>query len=90
LCRNIKVLYNFDPPATNDEIQAAARQFVRKISGFAAPSTANEEAYNQAIENVAGAAKSLLNSLVTNAPPKNREVEAARAHKKALLRFGAK
>ncbi len=89
MCRNIKVLYNFQPPATNAEIEAAATQFVRKISGFVTPSTANEAAYNHAIKDVQKAATTLLDSLVTKAPPRNREEEAARAHARALARFGS-
>jgi hypothetical protein len=88
MCRNIKTLYNFDPPATDDEIRAAALQFVRKISGFATPSAANEEAFIQAVDQVARASSALLDSLVTGASPKNREVEAARAHARAVHRFG--
>jgi hypothetical protein len=88
MCRNIKTLYNFDPPATDDEIRAAALQFVRKISGFAAPSAANEEAFTRAVNQVARASSTLLDSLVTTASPKNREVEAARAHARAVHRFG--
>jgi hypothetical protein len=88
VCRNIKVLYNFKPPATNEEIQAAAMQYVRKISGFAKPSAANKEAYSRAIEKVTQASIDLLGSLVTNAPFRNREVEAARAHQRGIQRFG--
>lgn len=88
MCRNIKVLYNFDPPATEGEIRAAATQFVRKISGFAVPSLANEEAFNRAVEEVYSSSVALLGSLVTNAAPKNREAEAVRAHRRAVLRFG--
>ena len=89
MCRNIKVLYNFAPPATDTEIKAAAKQYVRKISGFASPSSANEEAFSRAVKAVADASVTLLESLVTNAPPRNREVEAARAHSRAVLRFGS-
>jgi hypothetical protein len=89
MCKNIRVLFNFEPPASNVEIQAVAMQYVRKISGFAAPSTASEEAFNRAIEAVAQASVNLLGSLVTNAPPKNREIEAAKAHSRAVLRFGS-
>jgi len=89
MCRNIKTLYNFDPPATDNEIRAAALQFVRKISGFAAPSTANEEAFTRAIDEVARASSTLLDSLVTTASLKNREVEAAKAHDRAVRRFGS-
>lgn len=88
MCRNIKTLYNFDPPATNDEIQAASLQFVRKISGFTKPSNANEEAFNRAINEVAAVARNLLDSLVTNAEPRNREVEIERARVRSAKRFG--
>jgi hypothetical protein len=88
MCRNIKVLYNFDPPATDHEIRSAALQFVRKVSGFTKPSKANEEVFNEAIEQVAAAARTLLGSLVTSAEPRDREVEAARARARALQRFG--
>ncbi len=89
MCRNIKVLYNFEPPATEDEIQAAALQFVRKISGFNKPSASNEEVFNRAVAEVARASSRLLNSLVTSAAPRSRDVEAARAHRRAVRRFGA-
>ena len=89
MCRNIKVLYNFKPPATDDEIHAAALQFVRKISGFAKPSIVNEEAFNRAVAEVAMASSKLLNSLVTNSPSRNRDIEAAKAHARAVLRFGS-
>ena len=89
MCRNIKVLYNFQPPATDDEIRAAALQFVRKISGFAKPSAANEESFKRAVDQVAKASGALLRSLVTSAPPRNREAEAARAHARAQERFGS-
>ena len=79
MCRNIKTLYNFEPPATDDEIRAAALQFVRKISGFTKPSQANEAAFQAAVEEVAAAASNLLNMLETNAPPKNREDEAEKS-----------
>ena len=85
MCRNIRTLYNFEPPATDDEIHAAALQFVRKISGFAKPSAVNEEAFNRATAEVAKASSKLLGSLVTTASPRNREVEAAKAR---LVRFG--
>jgi hypothetical protein len=88
MCRNIKTLYNFDPPATDDEIRAASLQFVRKLSGFTVPSKANEAAFHQAIEEVAAVAKTLLDSLVTNAEPRNREVEIERARVRAVKRFG--
>ncbi len=89
MCRNIKVLYNFEPPATDDEIRVAALQFVRKISGFAKPSAANEEAFNRAVDEVTKASSKLLSSLVTTASPRNREVEAAKAHARGALRFGS-
>ena len=89
MCRNIRTLYNFEPPATDDEIRAAALQFVRKISGFATPSAANEEVFNRAVDEVAQASSTLLYSLVTAASPRNREVEAARAHIRAVRRFGS-
>ena len=89
MCRNIKVLYNFEPPATDDEIRSAALQFVRKISGFAKPSTGNEEAFNRAVDEVEKASSKLLNSLVTTASPRNREVEAAKAHMRAARKFGS-
>ena len=87
MCRNIKTLHNFSPPATNDEIQASSLQFVRKLSGFTKPSKANEEAFNRAVDEVAHAAHHLLESLVTNAPPRNREIEAARAKERSAKRF---
>lgn len=89
MCRNIKTLFNFDPPVTEEEIQAAALQFVRKISGFNKPSKANEGAFLAAIDEIAGISTRLLRSLETNAPPKNREEEAARAKARAAERFGA-
>jgi hypothetical protein len=88
MCRNIKILFNFDPPAGEDEIRAAALQYVRKISGFAQPSAVNEEAFDQAVDAVATASQVLLGSLVTSAVPRNREMEAARAHARAVRRFG--
>ena len=88
MCRNIKTLFNFEPPATEEEIRAASLQFVRKISGFNKPSHANEAAFNHAIEQVAAAAHKLLDSLQTSAEPKDREVEAARARARAAERFG--
>lgn len=87
MCRNIKTLHNFKPPATEEEIRASAIQFVRKLSGFTKPSKANEPAFNRAVEQVTKAASELLDSLVTNAPPRNREVEAARARARTALRF---
>lgn len=89
VCRNIKTLYNFEPPATREEIRAAALQFVRKISGFATPSAANQEAFDRAVDEVAQASSSLLGSLVTSASPRNRKVEAAKAHARAVRRFGS-
>jgi hypothetical protein len=89
VCRNIKTLYNFEPPATEDEIRAAALQYVRKISGSTKPSAANREAFDRAVDEVARASETLLGSLVTTAAPKDREVEAARAHARAVRRFGA-
>ena len=87
MCRNIKTLYNFDPPATDDEVRAAATQFVRKISGFAKPSAANQQAFDFAVDEVSRAASRLLNSLTTSAPPRDRDVEAAKAHARAVERF---
>ena len=89
MCRNIKILFNFDPPVTEEEIRAASLQFVRKISGFNKPSKANETAFLTAVDEVAGVSSRLLRSLETNAPPKNREEEAARARARAAERFGA-
>lgn len=88
MCRNIKTLYNFDPPATEDEIHAAALQYVRKISGFVGPSAANEAAFNLAVEEVEKSSSQLLSSLITASPHKYREVEAAKAHVRAERRFG--
>ncbi len=88
MCRNIKTLFNFEPPATTDEVRAASIQFVRKLSGFNRPSKANEEAFELAAERVAAAAQEMLNSLVTTAPPRDRETEAARAKARAAIRFG--
>ncbi len=87
MCRNIRTLYNFKPPATEEEIRASAVQFVRKLSGFARPSKANEPAFNRAVEEVTRAAHALLDSLVTNAPPRDRGVEAAKARARAAERF---
>lgn len=89
MCRNIKTLFNFDPPATEEEIRAAALQYVRKISGFSAPSAANQAAFDRAVEEVHQASSRLLRSLVTSAPPKDRETEAAKAHARAARRFPA-
>ncbi len=88
MCRNIKTLFNFDPPVTDDEVRAASLQFVRKISGFNKPSKANEDAFLGAIDEIASVASRLLRSLETNAPPKNREEEAAKAKARAAERFG--
>lgn len=88
MCRNIKPLFNFDPPATDEEIRAAAEQFVRKISGYTHPSHENEAAFWAAVDEVAAASKQLVSSLHTHAHPKNREEEAAKAHARAALRFG--
>ena len=89
MCRNIKTLYNFEPPATGEEIRLAALQFVRKISGFAKPSAANRKAFNRAVGEVTRASSVLLGSLVTTASPRNREVEAARSHARAIRRFNS-
>ena len=88
MCRNIKTLFNFDPPATSDEVHAASVQFVRKLSGFTKPSKANEEAFDLAIERVSVAAEVLLESLVTTAAPRDRETEAVKARERAAQRFG--
>ncbi|TBL79548.1 DUF2277 domain-containing protein [Paenibacillus thalictri] len=88
MCRSIKPLFNFDPPATDDEIQAASLQFVRKISGFVKPSKANEEAFQLAVAEVAEAARKLMDGLMTNAEPRNREIEIQRAKAKSVKRFG--
>ncbi|MGD9560751.1 MAG: DUF2277 domain-containing protein [Pyrinomonadaceae bacterium] len=88
MCRNIKTLFNFEPPATTDEVNASALQFVRKLSGFNKPSKANEEAFELAVERIAAAAQEMLNTLVTTAPPRDRETEAARAKARAAVRFG--
>ena len=88
MCRNIKTLFNFDPPATDDEIQASSLQFVRKLSGFNAPSKANEAAFQKAIEQVTEAARELVDSLVTNAPTRNREIEREKPKARAAKRFG--
>jgi hypothetical protein len=90
MCRNIRTLFNFDPPATSDEVRAASLQFVRKLSGFARPSLANEAAFDLAVERVAAVAEELLGSLVTNAEPRDRATEAARARARAERRFGAR
>lgn len=88
MCRNIKTLFNFEPPATDEEIRAAALQFVRKVSGFTKPSVANEQAFHQAVDEVAAVVHSLMDSLVTNAAPRNREEEAAKARARSAARFG--
>jgi len=89
MCRNIRTLYNFEPPATEHEMRAAAEQYVRKISGFTKPSQANAEAFERAIDEVTEVSARLLGGLVTNAPPKDREVEAAKARARAAERFAA-
>jgi len=88
MCRNIKTLFNFDPPVTEEEIRAASLQFVRKISGFHKPSQSNEDSFQAAVDEIAGISARLLRSLETNAPPKNREEEAAKAKIRAAARFG--
>jgi hypothetical protein len=88
MCRNIRTLYNFDPPATGDEVRASALQFVRKLSGFNAPSKANEAAFNLAVQQVSEAATTLINSLTTFSPPKNRESERSKAAAVSAKRFG--
>jgi len=89
MCRNIKTLHNFKPPATEEEIRASSLQFVRKLSGFSKPSKANEEAFARAVEQVAEAAHELLRSLVTTAPPRDREIEASKARARSAERFGS-
>ena len=89
MCRNIKTLHNFAPPATEEEIRASSLQFVRKVSGFTKPSKANENAFNRAVDQVTLAARELLDSLVTNAPPRNRETEAVKARARSAKRFSA-
>ena len=89
MCRNIRTLHNFDPPATEDEIRASALQYVRKISGFSKPSQANTEAFERAVNEVAAVSERLLGELVTNAPPKDREVEAAKAKARSAARYAA-
>jgi len=88
MCRNIRTLFNFEPPATDEEIQAASLQFVRKLSGFSKPSKANEAAFDRAVEDVVAVAANLLDSLVTNAEPRDREVEVLRTRARAAVRFG--
>ena len=90
MCRNIKTLFNFEPPATDAEIHDASLQFVRKLSGFTIPSKANEAAFERAVEEVAAAARTLITTMTTNADPKNRELEAERARARNAVRFGAK
>lgn len=89
MCRNIKTLFNFEPPVTPDEIRAASLQYVRKITGFNKPSQANEAAFESAVEEISAASSRLLHALATNAPPKNREEEAAKAKARAVVRFSA-
>jgi hypothetical protein len=88
MCRNIKTLHNFKPPATDEEVRASAIQFVRKLSGFTKPSKANEDAFNQAVEEVTTSARKLIDSLVTTSPPRDREVEALKARARSAERFG--
>ncbi|CAN5141699.1 DUF2277 domain-containing protein [soil metagenome] len=90
MCRNIKQLFNFDPPATDEEIRSAALQYVRKLSGFNKPSQVNEQVFNHCVEEVAVATQNLLNSLATNSNPRDREVEAQRAKARSQVRFGVK
>jgi hypothetical protein len=90
MCRNIKTLFNFEPPATELEIRDASLQFVRKLSGFTVPSKANEAAFEAAVDKVADAARELIRSMVTNAEPRNREVEAAKARERSVARFGTR
>ena len=89
MCRNIRTLYNFDPPATDEEVRAAALQYVRKVSGFTKPSRANEEAFHRAVDAVANVSSELLTELRTSAPPKNRELEAAKAKARSAQRYAA-
>jgi hypothetical protein len=88
LCRNIKTLFNFDPPATDDEVRASALQYVRKVSGYTRPSRANEAVFEAAVDRVAAVTRELVDALVTNAPPKDREEEAAKARARAAKRYG--
>lgn len=88
MCRNIRPLFNFEPPATEAEIRASALQYVRKVSGYTKPSQANQEAFDRAVEDVAAATRALLDAMVTNAPPKDREIEAERARERAARRYG--
>ena len=87
MCRNIRTLFNFEPPASEDEIEASAIQFVRKLSGFSRPSKANEAAFNRAVKDVTQAARKLISALETNAPPRNREIEAIKARERSKARF---
>lgn len=89
MCRNIRTLYNFEPSASDEEVRAAALQYVRKISGFTKPSAANKEAFDRAVEQIAHVSQHLLNDLVTNAPPKHRETEAAKARARSAARYAA-
>jgi hypothetical protein len=88
MCRNIRTLYHFDPPTTDEEIRASALQFVRKVSGFTKPSAANQETFDRAVHDVSTTVRAMLASLVTTAPPRNRDVEAAKARERAARRFG--
>ena len=88
MCRNIRTLHHFEPPTTDDEIRASALQFVRKVSGFAKPSAANQHAFDRAVRDVSATVRGLLDALVTSAPPRSREVEAAKARERAARRFG--
>jgi hypothetical protein len=88
MCRNIKTLHNFKPPATDEEVRASAVQFVRKLSGFTKPSKANEEVFNRAVDEVTDAARKLVDSLITTAPPRDRQIEATKARARAAERFG--
>lgn len=88
MCRNIRTLYNFEPTATDEEVRAASLQFVRKVSGYAKPSAANQDAFERAVEDVASVVRDLLDSLVTSAPPKDREVEVEKARARARKRYG--
>ena len=89
MCRNIKTLFNFEPPATTDEVNASALQFVRKLSGFTKPAKVNEDTFNLAVERVSAAAQELLDSLITNSTPRDRDVEAARAKERSAVRYGS-
>ena len=89
MCRNIKMLFNFDPPVTDEEVRASSLQYVRKVSGFNKPSKANEEAFNAAVDEIAAASMRLLSQLETQAPPRNREEEAAKAKLRSMVRFGS-